>query len=211
MRRARSRHDAQAVGSARRGEGGAAAALAVVFVLVACACGGGGDGGETPGGAADLPGSVPEGVVYADPPAGALSAPPFSAELLDGTALRAADLWAERPLVLVFTASWCGRCAESHREAWAAVDEHGEAIALLGIVAENDADAAREYADRLDLGYPIAVAAERVWLNYAAREPPVVVLISRGGKVLRGWPGGVARNALARRLGELVARPAPSR
>lgn len=175
-------------------------------MLVACACGGG-DNGDTPGGAADLPGTVPTGVVYADPAAGALSAPGFSAELLDGTSINASDLWAQRPLVLVFTASWCGRCAELHRAAAAAVDEYGEAIALLGVVAEDDAGPALDYADELDLGHPVAVAPERVWLNYAAREPPVVVLISRGGKVLRGWPGGVAREELARRLGELVASP----
>jgi peroxiredoxin len=165
----------------------------------------GGDGAEEiAGGAADLPGAVPAGVAYADPPARALRAPGFSAELLDGTPIEAADLWEERPLVLVFTASWCERCAELHREAAAAIDEHGDAVALLGVVAEDDAEGARDYAEELDLGHPVAVASERVWLNYAAREPPVVVLISRGGKVLRGWPGGVARADLARRLGELL-------
>jgi len=207
VRRARPRHDAQGLGSARRSEGGAAAALALGLVLVACACGGG-DAGDTPGGAADLPGTVPDGVVYADPPTGALPAHAFSAELLDGTGIRAAELWAERPLVLVFTASWCGLCAESHREAAAAVDEYGGAVALLGIVTEDDAGGALEYADELDLGHPIAVGPERVWLNYAAREPPVVVVISRGGKVVRGWPGGVSRAILGRRLGQLVTRTA---
>jgi thiol-disulfide isomerase/thioredoxin len=172
-------------------------------------CGGGDDG--TPGGAEDLPGTVPEGVVYADPPAGAPPAPGFSAKLLDGTSITAADLWTKRPLVLVFTASWCERCAELHREAAAAVGEHGDAIALLGLVAEDDAGAALDYAEELDLGHPIAVAPERVWLNYAAREPPVVVLISRGGNVLRGWPGGVAREVLARQLGDLVTSPAAAR
>jgi thiol-disulfide isomerase/thioredoxin len=173
-------------------------------VLVACACGGG-DAGDTPGGAADLPGPVPAGITFADPPAGALAAPAFSAELVDGTPIRAAELWAERPLVLVFTASWCGLCAEAHREAAAAVDEHGDAIALLGIVPEGDAGAALDYADELDLGHPIAVGPEHVWLNYAAREPPVIVLVSRGGKVLRGWPGGVSRAVLGRRLRQLMA------
>jgi thiol-disulfide isomerase/thioredoxin len=197
--------------STPRGEGGSAAALALGLLLIACACACGGGGGDTPGGAADLPGTVPDGVAYAEPPADALAAPRFSAKLLDGTSISAGDLWAERPLVLVFTASWCERCAELHREAAAAVDEHGDAIALLGVVAEDDAGAALDYADELDLGHPIAVAPERVWLNYAAREPPVVVLISRGGKVLRGWPAGVAREALARRLGELVARAPASR
>jgi thiol-disulfide isomerase/thioredoxin len=147
---------------------------------------------------------VPADVEYAESPAGALSAPPFSARLLDGTRIEAADLWAKRPLLLVFTASWCGRCAETHREAAAAADEYDDAIAVLGVVTEDDGDPAVEYADKLDLGHPIAVAPERVWLDYAAREPPVVVLVSRGGKVLSGWPGGVSRDVLARKLDELV-------
>ena len=177
--------------------------LAAVLALSACS----GDE-DTPGGEADLPPPVPAGVVFAQPPQSALPAPDFSASLLDGVPVRAADLWRDRPLVLVFTASWCGRCAGVHREAAAAVDAHADAVALLGIVTEDDADPARDYAEELELGHPVAVAGERVWLNYAAREPPVVVLVSQGGKVLRGWPGGVDRAVLARRLDELVERPA---
>jgi peroxiredoxin len=176
---------------------------ALVLVLAGC----GGDD-RTAGGADDLPPPVPEGVVFAAPPRGGLPAPEFSASLLDGTRIEAADLWRERPLVLVFTASWCERCADVHREVAAAVDEHGDAIALLGVVAGDDAEPAREYADELDLGYPVAVAGERVWLNYAAREPPLVVLVTRGGRVVSGWPGGVERGVLARRLDALVERPA---
>ncbi len=177
--------------------------LAAALALSAC----GGDE-DTPGGETDLPPPVPAGVVFAQPPRNALPAPDFSASLLDGVPVRAADLWRERPLVLVFTASWCGRCAAVHRDAAAAVDAHADAVALLGIVAEDDAEPARDYADELDLGHPVAAAAERVWLNYAAREPPVVVLVSQGGKVLRGWPGGVERATLARRLAELIEQPA---
>jgi thiol-disulfide isomerase/thioredoxin len=177
-------------------------------VLLGSGCGGGSD--ETAGGAADLPGAVPEGVVYAKPPKDALAAPPFSAQLLDGTSVSAADLWADRPLVLVFTASWCGRCAVLHRDTAAVVDEYGDAVTLLGIVTEDDAEPAVDYADKLDLGRPIAAASESVWLDYAAREPPVVVLISRGGKVLRGWPGGVPREVLDRQLSRVVLRgPTP--
>jgi peroxiredoxin len=152
---------------------------------------------------------VPEGTAFSKSPPEALAAPPFSAELVDGTPVRAADLWRERPLVLVFTASWCDRCAEVHRQAARAVDERDGAVALLAIVPEDDRDAARDYADELDLGYPVAAATGRVWLNYAAREPPVVVLVARGGKLLRGWPGGVAPRTLSRRLAELFAPPLP--
>jgi peroxiredoxin len=208
VRRARSRHDSAELDTAARSGGGHAAALALGLLLLAGGCGGGSD--ETAGGAADLPGTVPAGVVYADPPAGALRAPPFSARLLDGTSISAAELWADRPVVLVFTASWCSRCAEEHRAVAEVIDEYGDAVASLGVVREDDAEAAVDYADKLDLGRPIASASERVWLDYAAREPPVVVLISRGGKVLRGWPGGVPREVLERQLDRVVVRRAGS-
>jgi thiol-disulfide isomerase/thioredoxin len=172
--------------------------LAVAFLLPAAGCAGEDSGGEPAGGAADLPGPVPAGVAFRDPPDDAPPAPEFSAELIDGTPVTASDLWDDRPVVLVFTASWCNRCAGVHRQAAEVVAEH-EGVALLGVVPAG----AREYAEELELEHPIAVGDERVWLAYAVREPPAVVLVAPPGKVLRGWPGGVERQVLARNLDEL--------
>ncbi len=174
------------------------AALALVLAVAGC----GGDD-EGAGGAADLPGPVPEGVEFATPPASAPDAPDFSAELVDGTALTASELWAERPVVLVFTASFCDRCRTIDRDVAAAVAEHDGAIAVLDVVEADDAEAAA-YAEELDLGHPVARAADRVWLSYAAREPGLVTLVSKGGKVLRGWPNGISRAELAPYLDDLV-------
>ena len=165
-------------------------ALAAALLLVVAGCGGN-DDQDVAGGAADLPGPVPAGVSFVDPPKKALDAPDFSAELLDGTPVTVSELWRDRPLVLVFTASWCERCRDIHAGVAEAVDAHDGAIGLLGVVAEDDAEAAKEYAADLDLGHPVAAADEHAWLSYAAREPPVVVLVSKGGKVLRGFPAGV--------------------
>lgn len=173
------------------------AASCLVLLLIA-ACGGAAE--RVPGGAADLPGPLPSGVAFAAAPESALASPDFSGELLDGTPVRASDLWDDRPLVLLFTASWCGRCEEIHREVTAVVDEHGGTIALLAVVAREDANGARQYARELDLGHPVAIADERVWLSYAADEPPLVALIAPGGKIMRGWPGGVDREILAQEL-----------
>jgi thiol-disulfide isomerase/thioredoxin len=174
--------------------------LALTLALAGCS---GGDDDPQAGGAADLPGPVPAGVEFTEPPASAPAAPELPAELVDGTPLAVADLWAERPVVLVFTASFCDRCREIHRDAAAAVAEHDGAIALVGVVGSDDTGAA-EYADELDLGHPVAAAADRVWLNYAAREPGLVTLVSRGGKVLRGWPNGITADELAPHLDDLV-------
>ncbi|MGH3485329.1 MAG: TlpA family protein disulfide reductase [Nocardioidaceae bacterium] len=172
--------------------------LATVLVLAAC-----GGGGEVAGGADDLPGPVPADVEYAQPPASALAAPDFDAELVDGTAVRGSELWSARPWLFVFTASYCDRCREIHRAAAEAVAGTDGAVAMLGIAGTDDGDAA-DYADELDLGSPLAVASERVWLSYAAREPGLVVLVARGGKVVRGWPGGAKASELAPALQDLV-------
>jgi peroxiredoxin len=175
------------------------AVLALLLPLAGC----GGDD-EVAGGAADLPGPVPAGVEFAQPPASALPAPDFAAELVDGTPLRGSELWAERPLLLVFTASYCERCRGIYRAAAEAVDGFDGAAGVVGMVGEDDASAGMEYADDLDLGYPVAVASERVWLSYAAREPGLVVLVSRGGKVVRGWPTGVTAAELEAALDKLI-------
>jgi len=176
--------------------------VALAVLLAASGCGGG-DSGEAAGGAADLPGPPPEGVAYREPPAGAPPAPEIEAELVDGTPFTASELWADRPVVLVFTASWCDACPGVHRQA-AEVVGGREGVTLLGIIPGDDAEGAREYAEELELGYPITVGDERVWLNYAVREPPAVVLVAPPGNVVRGWPGGVENAVLARSLDELV-------
>jgi peroxiredoxin len=173
--------------------------LATILVLASC----GGDE-EIAGGAGDLPGPVPEDVRFREPPAPALPAPDFTAELVDGTPVTASELWRERPVVLVFTASYCDRCRAIHRAAAEAVETHDGAVALLGIAGTDDADAA-DYAEELDLGHPLAVASDRVWLSYAAREAGLVVLVGRGGKVLRGWPGGPTAAGLESALDGLFA------
>lgn len=173
--------------------------LATILVLASC----GGDE-EVAGGAGDLPGPVPEDVRYSEPPASALPAPDFTAELVDGTPVTGSELWRDRPVVLVFTASYCDRCREIHRAAAEAVDGHDGAVALLGVAGTDDGDAA-DYADELDLGHPLAVAPERVWLSYAAREPGLVVLVGKDGNVLRGWPGGATAAELEPALDGLFA------
>jgi thiol-disulfide isomerase/thioredoxin len=172
-------------------------------VLALAACGG---DDEVAGGAADLPGPVPAGVEFAEPPASSLPAPELEGELLDGTPLRGEELWAERPVLVVFTASYCERCRDIHRAAAAAVDRFDGAAGLLGVVGEDDLAGGEEYAEELGLGHPVVGADERTWLNYAAREPGLVVLVAKGGRVVRGWPAGVTAPELEAALDALIER-----
>jgi thiol-disulfide isomerase/thioredoxin len=181
-----------------------AAVLALALAVPLAGCSRGGDE-RSYGGAEGLPGPLPAGVEFAEPPSSGVPAPEFTAELVDGTEVEAADLWADRPAVLLFTASWCETCRDVHRAVAEAVGERDGAVSLLAVVPEDDADAAAGYAEELELAYPVAVGTDRIWLDYAAREPPLAVLVAPGGTVLRGWPGGVERAALAEELDSLIA------
>jgi len=172
--------------------------LLPLMLVVACSTG-------MVGGAGDLPGPLPSGVTFRDPPGGAVPAANFTAELIDGTPVSASALWEDRPLLLVFTATWCDRCRDVHREAAQVADSTDGAVGLLGVVADDDRDDAQDYAGQLQLGHALAVADDQVWLSYAAREPPLVALVGPGGFVLRGWPGGVEPDILARHVDELFA------
>jgi thiol-disulfide isomerase/thioredoxin len=179
------------------------AAIAVVALLGAAACSGGDD--ETYGGAEQLPGPVPAGVEFTDPPAGGVEAPDFTARLVDGTSLTASELWDDRPVVVVFTASWCEACRDVEEKVQEAVADHDGAVTTLSVVPADDAEGAADLANEEKVAHPVAVANEDIWLDWAAREPPVVVLVAPGGTVLRGWPGGVETDVLAEQLDGLIA------
>src|SRR5688572_3198607 len=117
-----------------------AAASAAALVLLAAGCGG---DDRVAGGAEDLPGPVPAGVSFTEPTRG-VQAHDFTAELMDGKPVEASELWNGRPLVLVFTASWCETCADVHRTVAEVVAQH-EGVALLGLVPDDDAEGARDY------------------------------------------------------------------
>ena len=157
--------------------------------------------GRTIGGAGDLPGPLPEGVAFEDAPADDVAAPDFTLDLVDGTPVTASDLWSDRPVVLVFTSSWCVACAEVHREVAAVVERHGDTVTLLAVSGEDEPDAVVEYARDLGIRHPVTVDEDGgVWLSYAVHEPPLVALVAPGGGLLRGWPGGVDATTLDREI-----------
>jgi thiol-disulfide isomerase/thioredoxin len=182
------------------------ASLLVVAVLALAACGG---DDESYGGAESLPGELPSGVEF-EPQSGGVPAPDFTTDLIDGTSVTASDLWDDRPVVLLFTASWCEACKDEHRKVAEAVEEQDGAASLLAVVPADDAEGAREYAQELELDHPVAVGNEDIWLDYAAREPPLAVLVAPGGRVLRGWPGGVDEAELQEDLDGLYASSSPA-
>src|SRR5918999_5143553 len=75
-------------------------------------------------------------------------APEWSLATLDGETLGTDDL-AGRPYVVNFWASWCvPACVDEHPVLAAAQAEHGDELAMVGVLVNDDADSARAFLDR---------------------------------------------------------------
>lgn len=134
-------------------------------------------------------------------------APPFTLPLLDGSTFNAASRWKNRPLVVFFLASWCSRCAAQQKDLADVIDEYGDAVDFVGIAAQDKPEALKAWRDKHDVPYPVGIDPDQaIWRRYAVRTPPAVVLIAPGGKLVRGWPGGVDKDTLSAQLDRIVQR-----
>ncbi|MGK5739357.1 redoxin domain-containing protein [Micromonospora sp. URMC 103] len=185
-----------------------AVALALVGVLATTACSGDdGTPAKPPlaGGASALPGPAPAGLALRPAPSGAPGAPAVTGTLTDGTRVAFADLWAARPVVLVFFSSWCTVCQQRQDALSELARTHRDSVAFVGVATEDTADDLQRYLRDHRVEYPVVVDDDgAIWRSYAVREPPAVVIVAKGGALLRGWPGGVDAAALDARLRELV-------
>ncbi|MFG2164447.1 TlpA family protein disulfide reductase [Micromonospora chersina] len=188
------------------------AAVALAAALTATACSGGDDPPTRPepvaGGAAALPGPAPAGLALRPPPSGAPGAPAVTGALTDGSPVVLADLWADRPVVLVFFTSWCTLCAARQAALGELARRHSDEVVFVGVAAEDKPEDVQRYLREHRVGYPVALdAGGGIWRSYAVREPPAVVVIAKGGALLRGWPGGVDATTLDAELRRLVLAP----
>ncbi|MBG6105722.1 peroxiredoxin [Micromonospora vinacea] len=162
------------------------------------------------GGAAALPGPVPADLALRPAPRTAPAAPAFTGVLTDGTPFTAAEVWAQRPVVLTFFSSWCTTCASRQAALSELARAYRDRVVFVGVAGADQADEVQDYLRAHRVEYPVVLDDQQtIWRSYAVREPPTVVLVAKGGALLRGWPGGLDAPTLDRRLRELVLADQP--
>ncbi|NED94403.1 TlpA family protein disulfide reductase [Phytoactinopolyspora alkaliphila] len=143
--------------------------------------------------------------MFRDPPDDAPRAPSFELELLDGTPLDAGEQWSQRPMVLVFFETWCEPCRDAQAGLNDLARDYQDVVLFVGIAGRSEPENVRQYVSEYDVAYPVGIDQDDSrWLKYAVAEPPLVALVSKDGRLVRGWPGGIGTAELREHIDRLV-------
>lgn len=128
------------------------------------------------------------------------AAPAFELDSLSGARVSLAS-FAGRAVLLHFWASWCGVCRAGLGEVAAAHRALGADQALVSLVPDDDADAARSLARAEGIAYPVLLATRPVLQAYRVKAFPTDYYVGPDG-ALRGRGVGLStRWGLATRVG----------
>lgn len=133
------------------------------------------------------------------------AAPDFVGSTITGAQVSGSALWSAGPVVMVFFASWCPGCRSAQADWTALSQQYSGRATFVGVIPQEKAADVQRYLAEHPVSYQVISDPERtLWRTFAVSEPPLVVLIDKGGKLVRGWPGGVARAELETALNGLV-------
>lgn len=110
--------------------------------------------------------------------------PVLAGKALHGGNLRTSE-YAGEVVLLVFWASWCGRCQEQLEQVQAMHTTYrGAGLAVLGVNLDDSLPAAREFAAGAGVGFPVLHdITKRISRRFALLDLPTLVLVDRGGTV----------------------------
>lgn len=134
-------------------------------------------------------------------------APAWTATTLDGEPISSDDL-AGRPYVVNFWASWCvPACVDEHPVLAAAHEEHGDELAVVGVLFDDRPEDARAFLERYgDAGYA-HVVDERgsISIDFGVLGPPETFFVDAAGVVRAKQIGPLT----SERMHELLATIRP--
>lgn len=138
---------------------------------------------------------APTGTAESGPKQSARQAPDFSFTSLDGREVKLAD-FKGKPLVVNFWASWCPYCAREAPDLEAIHQEHrSEGLEMVGIAANDRAEALKAKARQLRLTYPVGISPGAAG-SYGVEPVPHTFFIDREGRIVSSLLGARPREQL---------------
>ena len=122
-------------------------------------------------------------------------APAITGTTLDGAPFDLASLRG-RPVVVNFWASWCGPCRDEFPLFQAQLEqEGGRGLQLVGVLYEDDPEAARDFASEFGMTWPSVTDPSGFDRDGLPRRRPAADLLHRSRGVVRSIQIGEVREA----------------
>jgi len=132
-------------------------------------------------------------------------APMFSLETLEGEKVDLTTL-SGKPVILNFWSTWCEPCKLEHELLQRASQHYGDQVQFLGVVYEDDAEAARKYLTTRTNLYPqLTDPGSRTALDYGISGVPESFFITPDGQVLHKEAGVVTGPLIIEKVGMMLA------
>jgi len=184
--------------------------LAVIAALVVATGCGAGDADDVRGpqvadsaGPAETPATTQQPSASKRPEAAVPEALRFSSQTLDGRPFDGASL-AGQKAVLWFWAPWCPNCQREAPGVGRVASTHQGEVRFVGVAAQDDVPAMREFVDDYELGLfdHLADVDAQVWRHFGVTYQPAYAFVSADGAV-EVVKGGLDEGELADRVAGL--------
>ncbi len=118
-------------------------------------------------------------------------APSFSLAAIDGNIVKLSDFKGERPVLVVFWATWCGPCVQEVPFLRDLRSEHpSDDLTILAISSEPKMEDIARFAKKKKMTYQVLHDPKKETAKaYQARAIPRTILINRNGIVVKVWQG----------------------
>lgn len=148
------------------------------------------------------------GFTATSPGAASTVAPAFDLPLLDGGRVTNADLGG-RVAVINIWASWCPPCREEAPALRRAYERFAaEPVAFLGVIRDDTAGDALEFASEWGLDYPHAEGDRAFFSDFGARGIPTTIVLDAAGRIVARHFGPISESRLSALIDDALAQGA---
>lgn len=117
-------------------------------------------------------------------------APDFTGESASGEEFTLSSFRNEKPVLLVFWATWCGFCAQELPDLKLFTQEYQDRIQIVVIASGESKEIIQKYISEKEVNFMMLLDQDRsIWNQYIVRGTPTHVAVDREGKVAAFRPG----------------------
>lgn len=117
-------------------------------------------------------------------------APDFVAENVNGNRINLSDFRGQKPVLLVFWATWCGFCAKELPDLKTFTKEHQNDIQVIAVSSGEPKSTIVDYIKEKEVNFMMLLDEQKkIWNSYLVRGTPNHFLINKQGIIVTRQPG----------------------